>query len=268
MPARIAALLLLTLCIAGCPVPITHTETLAPPIVGVLRHSDGTPIVGAQIGVAYGYAKSPCAQTTSRATTDSTGTFRLVATQKDYKVVWVIPNFDRALPSYLLCVGAGDTLLPAYNGYGSLDAEAPPDSVTCLQWEWRERTRFTCSGKAQRAVVEGGRWPSDVTPSAARGTGWYRLILTSEDSARMRRPLAVVQWLEQPAPGGPVTVRASAELPFRDVLEWVGEPALGELYGRWCASMITVRKTTFGFKREWLRFRLGPPGEAHRVGDC
>ena len=272
MPARIAALLLLTLCIAGCPVPITHTETLAPPIVGVLRHSDGTPIVGAQIGVAYGYAKSPCAQTKSRATTDSTGSFRLVATQKDYKVVWVIPNFDRALPSYLLCVGAGDTLLPAYNGYGSLDAEAEPDSVTCLEWEWGDRTRVTCSGKAQRAVVEGGSWQSAVTlsvvtPSAARG--WYRLILTSEDSGRTSRPLAVVQWLERAEPGAPVTVRAAAELPFRGKMEWgVGDPALGEVYGRWCASMTTVRKTFLGFKNEWLRFALGPPGQTHPVQRC
>jgi len=262
MPARIAALLLLAVAIAACPVPIRHTETLAPPIVGVLRHSDGTPIVGAQIGVAYGYAKSPCAQTTSRATTDSAGVFRLVATQKDYRVVWVIPNFDRALPSYLLCVGAGDTLLPAYNGYGSLDAEAPPDSVTCLQWEWRERARVTCSGKAQRAVVEGGRWTAGDT------TGWYRLILTREDSGRTRHHLAVVQWLTQPSPGSPATLRATAELPFRDVLEWVAEPALGEVYGRWCASMITNRKTPFGVKKEWLRFKLGPPGEVHRVGDC
>ena len=70
MPARIAALLLLALCSAACPVPIRHTETLAPPIVGVLRHSDGTPIVGAQIGVAYGYAKSPCAQTGDPAQAD------------------------------------------------------------------------------------------------------------------------------------------------------------------------------------------------------
>src|SRR6266536_1931081 len=114
----------LLVCLAGCPVPLSHTA----------------------------------------------GVFRLVATQRDYRVVWVIPNLDRFPPSYLLCVGAGDTLLPAYTGRGSLDAEAEPDSVTCLQWEWRDLTRVTCSGKAQRALVSGGRWTDEDA------SGWYRLI--------------------------------------------------------------------------------------------
>jgi len=269
MSARIAAVLVLAPCLAGCPVPIRHTETLSPPVVGVVHKSDGTPVVGAQVAVAYGYASSPCTRATAQATTDSAGVFRLVATQKDYRVVWVIPNFDRAPPSYLLCVGAGDTLLPAYNGVGSLDADAEPDSVTCLQWEWRDRTRVTCSGKAQRSIVSGGRWPSDVTPSAARGTGFFRLILTREGSGRTMRPLAVVQWLEQTGPDSPSTLVATAELPFRGNVEWgVAEPALGEIYGRWCASMLTLRKTHFGFKREWLRFKLGLPGDAHPVSQC
>ena len=125
-----------------------------------------------------------------------------------------------------------------------------------------------------RGVVEGGRWQSDVTPSAASVTpsaarGWYRLILTTEDSGRTSRPLAVVQWLERSEPGALVTVRATAELPFRGKMEWgVGDPALGEVYGRWCASMTTVRKTFFGFKNEWLRFSLGPPGQTHPVQRC
>ena len=262
-PYRRVAPLPLLICTAGCPVPISHTETLSPPVVGVVRKSDGTPVVGAQIAVAYGYARSPCTRATSLATTDSTGAFRLVATQKDYRVVWVIPNLDRAPPSYLLCVGAGDTLWPAYTGWGSLDAEAEPDSVTCLQWEWRDQMRVTCSGKAQRAVVEGGKWADEDA------AGWYRLILTSEDSGRTSRPLAVVQWLEQSGPGSLPILRATAELPFRGNVEWgVAEPALGEIYGRWCASMLTLRKTHFGFKREWLRFKLGLPGDAHPVSQC
>ncbi len=252
----------LLVCLAGCPVPISHTETLSPPVVGVVHKSDGTPVVGAQVAVAYGYARTPCAQTTAHATTDSAGAFRLVATQKDYRVVWVIPNLDRFPPSYLLCVGAGDTLLPAYTGRGSLDAEAEPDSVTCLQWEWRDRTRVTCSGKAQRALVSGGRWTDEDA------SGWYRLILTREDSGRIQRPLAVVQWLAQTGPDSPSTLVATAELPIRGAVEWVAEPALGEVFGRWCASLLTERKIPFGFRKEWLRFKLGPPGDAHPVSQC
>ena len=122
--------------------------------------------------------------------------------------------------------------------------------------------RLDCTARLILCLVKFG------PPTIARIAPVCGTMLTSEDSGRTRRPLAVVQWLEQPAPGDPVTVRATAELPFRDVLEWVGEPALGELYGRWCASMMTVRRVPFGFEREWLRFKLGPPGEAHRVGDC
>ena len=259
---RRLALLPLLACTAACPVPITHTETLSPPVVGVVHHSDGTPIVGALVGVAYGYSRSPCAEATSQATTDSAGVFRLEAKQKDYRVVWVIPNLDRFPPGYLLCVGTGDTLRPAYAGRGSLDASAPADSVDCVEWLWQERTRVTCTGKASRAVVEGGRW------SDSAGSGWYRLILTSEDSGRRPRPLAVVQWLERSSADAPVTVRSTAELPFPPEVQWAADPALGEIYGRWCASIVTDRKTAFGFKRDWLRFTLGPPGQTHPVQRC
>src|SRR6266516_768127 len=261
-PYRRVAPLLLLACTAACPVPIRHTETLSPPVVGVVHKSDGTPVVGAQIAVAYGYARSPCTRATSLATTDSTGSFRLVATHKDYRVVWVIPNLDRGPPSYLLCVGAGDTLLPAYTGRGSLDAEAEPDSVSCLQWEWRDQMRVTCTGKAQRTLVSGGRWKD------GDATGFFRLILTSEDSGRIQRPLAVVQWLGQTGPDSPSTLVATAELPIRGAVEWVAEPALGEVFGRWCASLLTERKIPFGFKKEWLRFKLGPPGKGRPVSQC
>src|SRR5205809_377812 len=164
-PYRRVAPLLLLACTAACPVPISHTETLSPPVVGVVHKSDGTPVVGAQVAVAYGYARSPCTRATSLATTDSTGSFRLVATQKDYRVVWVIPNLDRFPPSYLLCVGAGDTLLPAYIGRGSLDAEAEPDSVTC-NGAWRSRPWGRSTGAGARACS-----PTARRPSASRRSG-------------------------------------------------------------------------------------------------
>src|SRR5256885_2764090 len=141
MSARIAAVLVLAPCLAGCPVPIRHTETLSPPVVGVLHKSDGTPVVGAQVAVAYGYASSPCTRATAQATTDSAGVFRLVATQKDYRVVWVIPNFDRAPPSYLLCVGAGDTLLPARSEEHTSELQSPCNLVCRLLLEKKKPSR-------------------------------------------------------------------------------------------------------------------------------
>src|SRR5256885_5452944 len=105
-------------CTAACPLPIAHTETLSAPLSGVLRRSDGTPLPGAVVAMSPEYRDSTCANATLRTTTDSAGTFQLPAFQKRYRVAWLIPNFDPAVPTYSLCAGA-DTIRTAYHGYGS-----------------------------------------------------------------------------------------------------------------------------------------------------
>src|SRR3989454_6014049 len=113
---------------------------------------------------------------------DSAGTFQLPAFQKRYRVAWLIPNFDPAVPTYSLCAGA-DTIRTAYHGYGSLGDLAPPrDSLSCLEWTWLGRARVTCSGSVERAVVTRGRWV------AGEASGWYRIISVVEQRRPHDRP--------------------------------------------------------------------------------
>ena len=186
------------------------------------------------------------------------------------------------MPAYSLCIGTGDTLLPAYEGLGAIQGDAPLDSITCVQWSWRNSLRAACSGNIERSLVSGGRWID------GEEAGRYRIILMREDSMPPARGLGrrvlngpprphryfvvVVQWLEQPDPDGPATVRTVAELPLRKDVEWAGELSLGGVFGRWCASVATTRLTHTLYwenhKREVITFTLGPPGKAHQVPAC
>ena len=246
---------------AACPLPIPHTETLSAPVSGVLRRSDGTPLPGAIVAMSPEYGDSTCANATLRTTTDSAGTFQLPAFQKRYSVVWLIPNLDRAAPSYNLCAGA-DTLRTAYHGYGSLGDLAPPlDSLACIEWAWLGRARVTCSGSVERAVVTRGRW------TAGDAIGWYRIISTLEPGRRDDRPRVFVQWVARAASGARDTVVAMVELPLRDAI-WRANVAVEEGVARWCANVVATRKTLMGWKPASFRFELGTPGETRQVGAC
>jgi len=129
--------ILLAPCVAGCPMPISHTETVSPPIVGIVRGPDDRPVRNVAVAVTAG-SGSTCTEPALRDSTDAAGRFRLPAAKKTYHVFWVIPNFDRAMPAYSLCIGTGDTLLPAYEGLGAIQGDAPLDSITCVQWSWRK----------------------------------------------------------------------------------------------------------------------------------
>src|SRR5256885_15396389 len=134
--SRSRFLLLLLPCLAACPLPITHTETVSAPMVGVLRQSDGTPVGGVPVVIAG----SDCSRPAHSGTTDSAGGFSFPAAEQTHHVLWVFPG-DRGLPGYVLCVGSGDTLLAAYHGAGRMEGPWLPDSVTCVQWTWRGRRR-------------------------------------------------------------------------------------------------------------------------------
>ena len=248
-------------CTAACPLPIAHTETLSAPLSGVLRRSDGTPLPGAVVAMSPEYRDSTCANATLRTTTDSAGTFQLPAFQKRYRVAWLIPNFDPAVPTYSLCAGA-DTIRTAYHGYGSLGDLAPPrDSLSCLEWTWLGRARVTCSGSVERAVVTRGRWV------AGEASGWYRIISVVEQRRPHDRPHVFVQWVAQAGTAPRDTVVAMVELPLGKAL-YRANVAVEEGPGQWCANVVATRKGLMGFKDASFRFALGPPGETRPVRAC
>jgi hypothetical protein len=246
---------------AACPLPIAHTESLSAPVAGVLRRSDGTPLPGAVVAVSPEDRDSTCANAALRTTTDSAGTFQLPAFQKRYSVVWLIPNLDRAAPSYSLCAGA-DTLRTAYHGYGSLGDLAPPlDSLACLEWAWLGRARVTCSGSVERAVVTRGRW------TAGDAIGWYRIISTLEAGRRDDRPRVFVQWVARAGSGTRDTVVGMVELPLGKAV-WRATAGVEQGVAGWCANVVATRKTLTGWEPASFRFALGPPGETRPVGAC
>ena len=272
--SRLILVILLAPCIAACPLPIRHTETLSAPVVGIVRGPDERPVENVPVAVVSGYRG--CTDPELRDTTDAAGTFSLPAHKKTYSLYWVVPNLDRTDPAYSICVGTGDTIVAAYTGRGSLQGDVPLDSITCVQWSWRNRPRANCSGSIERSLVSGGRW----IEGEGEAIGRYRIILTRDDSttSKRRQPrygrpfVLVVQWLEQPDPNGPVAVRTAVELRLDKNVEWAGELSLAEVFGRWCASIETTRLTHTLYwenhKQEVITFRLGPPGHARQVPGC
>jgi len=262
-PSRSVAIAacILAPCTAACPIPIPHTDTLSAPVSGVLRRSDGTPVRGVEVAVSPDYSDSTCARAIVRTTSDSAGGFRLPAAQKRYRVMWLVPmeSFFRA---YSLCVAASDTLRTAYHGYLKLPAKnPPPDSLSCLEWAWAGRTRVTCSGAAQTALVSRGGW------TAGDASGWYRIISILEDGRRDDRPRVFVQWVARSGTSPRDTVVAMAELPLGKAL-YRANVAVEEGAGQWCANVVATRKVLMGFKDASFRFALGQPGETRLVRAC
>ncbi len=215
-------------CTAACPLPIAHTETLSAPLSGIVRRSDGTPLPGAVVAMSPEYRDSTCANATLRTTTDSAGTFQLPAFQKRYRVAWQDP---------------------------------PPDSLTCLEWAWAGRTRVTCSGAAQTALVSRGGW------TAGDANGWYRIISTLEEQRRDNRPHVFVQWVAHAGTGPRDTVVAMVELPLGNAISRA-DVAVEQGAERWCTNVAASRRTSRGWKPALFRFALGPPGETRLVGAC
>ena len=264
----VIGLSLVVLCTEACPIPIAHTEALSPPVVGVLRGSDGVLISGARVTVATEYDDSACARAALETTTGAAGTFRLPTTEKRYGVMWVIPNLDRLPPGYRLCISVGDTLQTAYFGRGSLRAPAPLDSLTCLEWAWNRRTRITCTcfAGAEQTLASGGTWTD------GEATGWYQLILTEEPTRvphrrfPVERPRAYVQWVEPGSNDSRATVRSMVELSIDPKVTALWEIDLLTRYRKWYVSLRGTRpKFMRDFASTQLMFELGPPGHVRSV---
>jgi hypothetical protein len=278
-PRLEANFLLVVACVpllTACPVPIAHTELRSGTLVGNLAFADGTPASGLEIVISTQSNDEACTNPALRARTDSAGKFRFPATPKHYKVTWLVPNLDRARPQFHFCVSVGDTLRPAYAGYGSLRNADDWDSLKCVVWHLAGSPRVSCDGSAEQGVVTGGRW-ADETGSG--GTGFYRLFLfadptlSKQDKKNRSKPYVYVQWVEARVADStarfatPYRERAIMSLPFDRTNVWLIQSArLWQRDGRWMASLKGYRH---GFMNDMARtdltFELGPPGQATLV---
>jgi hypothetical protein len=246
-------------------------------VVGHILWADGTPASGLEIAVSTGWSDAPCFSPALRATTDAAGIFRLPGTEKHYKTTWFVPNLDLAAPRFRLCAAVRDTLRRAYTGYGSLGPTARADTVVCVVWESGNSPRVSCAGRAERAVVTGGRWADEVGQGSG---GFYRLFLTEEPTRvkgydkdkPLDRPYVYVQWVEPRDAGTvekapPYRIRATLSLPFDRNKVWaIQDVRLWRREGRWMASLEGYKH---GFMNDMARaelvFELGQPGQATMV---
>jgi hypothetical protein len=274
---RLAALLAFALALGsgGCVfLPIPYTEGGSPPLSGEYRRSDGTPGVGVHVALSTVEADSLCTRPAALADVGAEGRFELPRTTVRRRGILLFPPFERFWNTYWICAGAAETaLLPAYRGSGSLDVESPPETLSCLEWEWQGRARVTCGGPREGVLAAGGRW---VGGGAGRTGGSYRLII-AEDTVRvpgwrvpMKRPRAYLQWVEQPVAGAPLRVRETLVLPVDPKVVELGDARVQErVGGGWCASMLTTRESALGnLRQQLIAFALGPPGVVQAVEAC
>lgn len=268
MPTRvcthIAALMFVSLCTTGCLyVPIPYTEGASPPLAGRYQASTGMPIAGARLAVSSHSNDSTCTRAAHRTITDSAGRFVFDRTTVRRGGVLLFPPIEHFVNEYWLCAGVDDsTLRPLYQGWGSRNERAPLDSVVCLQWQWRDRTRNTCSVGREAAVDSGGKWTD------GNASGFYRVIRTEEptlvhDRKRtITRPHAYVQWLEDPGAGPPYIVRATVKLDLGPKVNSLARALVRQRDGRsYVVLSGTQNKLWSDFAPADVYFELGPPGQ-------
>ncbi|HEX2076884.1 MAG TPA: hypothetical protein VHG08_04220 [Longimicrobium sp.] len=270
---RIAALAAFALALGagGCIfLPIPYTEGAAPPLSGEYQRSDGTPGVGVLVALSVADSDSLCARPAARSTVGEGGRFELPRTPVRRRGILLFPPFEHFWNTYWICAGAAETaLLPAFEGQGWLDMDAPPETLSCLEWEWQGRPRVTCSGPRESTLAMGGRW------SVGGAGGSYRLIRVEEPVRApgyripVARPRVYLQWVEESAGGPPLRVRETLVLPVDPGVIDIDDLRLQErVGGGWCASMLTTRNAFMGTAQELLAFELGPPGEVREVEAC
>jgi hypothetical protein len=136
------------LSLAACvPLPIPHTSTITPPIVGTLRWRDSSPVSGAAVAVTGSRDDSLCARPTAIGTSDSHGQFRLVAGKRTRTILWVPlqGDWDLTARDYWLCTGLiGSDRMVTYHSRTPVLGRVKGDTLTCTEWVVRDERRSAC----------------------------------------------------------------------------------------------------------------------------
>jgi len=87
---------------AGC-LPVSHTLTTSPAVVGMYQRLDGSPVAGAPLALSSAGSDSTCSRAALHATTDSVGKFSFPETRRRERFILLLP-VDRVF-EYTLCGG-------------------------------------------------------------------------------------------------------------------------------------------------------------------
>ena len=127
---------------AAC-LPIPNTHTWAPPVVGVYRYEDGTPLAGVRVALSAPGPDSLCTHADLTTVTDSAGQFQLPALKVRYPFVILLP-FDQVAPNYQFCLAVADSLRPAFRGWAT--STSRPDTLDCVLSSVQGEAAVACSG--------------------------------------------------------------------------------------------------------------------------
>jgi hypothetical protein len=244
--------------LGGCFLPIHYTEAGSPIVVGEYRGPDGLPVAGASVAVTHDYDDLTCAKAAAGATTDDRGAFRLPSTTIQRRWLLLIPPIEKFANSYRLCIGAPDSLRPAYGGPVALNArQAQIDSLACFAWTLEGRRRATCHRPGDRVIASGGAW------SAGGESGWYRVVEVY-DRWPHQQSRVYAQWVARSTASASDSVRATLDLTPLSGLASVGEPALVLEGARWRVRALGAKRP-YGAQETRLIYELGGPGEARLV---
>lgn len=271
---RALALIVSVGALTGCPLPVAHTVTTSPAVVGRLEWADGTRAADVPVIVAAGWKSSQCTDPTFRTRTDSAGIFHFDADTQHFDKTWFIPNLDVVAPAFRLCAAVGDSMQQGYAGSGSPFSALAPDTVRCVVWDWMSTRRVSCAGRDGHSVVDGGRWSAD---SGVARTGFYRLFLTTEpshvegpgDGALPPRPYLYLQWVAADSAARPgfaprLRVVTTLSLPFdREKMRGARNVWLWRRDEHWMASL--DHASASGYAGDEIVFELGPPGHVALV---
>jgi hypothetical protein len=261
---------IVTLALTGCVLPLNVKEAGSPALVGIVHHDDGTPVIGARVAITNDQGRASCSHTSARSYTDSAGIFRLAPTIYVQRWVMLVPPIEKFFSWYGVCAGPSDSLLElTYEDLLPLHYRAEAhaaDTLSCLQWMWRDRPRTTCTGAhAEDRIQRGGGW------SDARGSGFYRLIAVRHGSPSAESGV-YVQWVQRSKTGPPEVIRETIGISLTpDILENLEAKLFVESSGAACVDVRSVRQPPhwYSLVDEIHEARvLRAPGESRSVVSC
>jgi hypothetical protein len=255
---RRASLLVLCLGSAAC-LPIRVTYRDSPPLTGIYRAADGTPVAGGRVFVAGGFSRSGCEKPRVEARTDLSGRFRLAESKHVEKYIVLLP-IDR-FTAYTLCLPAGDSVWTAYRSASLGMAPASGGRLDCFQWRNAAGAlRATCGNQSDGAFARGGEW------RAADGVAGHYRLLTAIDPDDGTRLLTIVQWipgsLAHPAPNA----RATVDLNAASGLFGLTDADLENVDGHWRVRARGTEKVGKPYVHHVV-LELGAPGEVKVLSD-
>jgi hypothetical protein len=246
----------------GClPIPIPHTERVAPAASGHLQLANGVPLRDTPVLLTADSHDGHCDRPASQVRTDSTGAFQLAPSFQRKSVYWATLMEPGSGLSVWLCASPPpETGLPA-PPRTYLPVLQENARIDCLYWVWQATPVLSCNSPHRIRVLTGGTWGTQT----GRSGGTYRIVLV-ESNKWGTTCRVFVHWVpREPDPTGPHPVVAELNGSSAFLCGDLGVPSLMRETPRrepahWQLTLPTRRTSPWG-KQRFERYLLGNPGQ-------